>query len=44
METDARQPDSDRFSALAEANYCAYIVTLPGTEVDDSPRCLRVRQ
>ncbi len=43
METDARQPDADRFSALAEANYCAYIVALPGTDVADSPQCLRVR-
>jgi ribosomal protein S18 acetylase RimI-like enzyme len=43
MEMDARQPDWKRFSALAEANYCAYIVTLPGTEVADSPACLRVR-
>ena len=40
---DARPPDWDRFSALAEANYCTYIVTLPGTEVDDFPPCLRVR-
>jgi hypothetical protein len=37
MEADARPPDSDRFSALSEANYCTYIVTLPGTEVDDFP-------
>jgi GNAT superfamily N-acetyltransferase len=43
MEMDARQPDWERFSALAEANYCAYIVTLPGTKVADSPQCLRVR-
>ena len=43
METDARTPDAVRWSALAEANYCAYIVTLPGTEVADSPACLRVR-
>lgn len=43
MRIDARQPDADRFSALAEANYCAYIVTLPGTEAADSPACLRVR-
>jgi len=33
METDAREPDAERFLALAEANYCAYIVTLPGTDV-----------
>jgi GNAT superfamily N-acetyltransferase len=43
MRVDTREPDADRFSALAEANYCAYIVTLPGTAVADSPACLRVR-
>ena len=43
MGMEARQPDWERFSALAEANYCAYVVTLPGTEVADSPACLRVR-
>jgi hypothetical protein len=43
MGVDAREPDLDAFSALAEANYCAYVVTLPGTEVADSPQCLRVR-
>lgn len=42
METGTRPPDTDRFSALAEANYCAYVVTLPGTEVADATACLRV--
>lgn len=31
------------WNRLAEANFCAYIVTIPGAEVADSPHALRVR-
>jgi ribosomal protein S18 acetylase RimI-like enzyme len=33
----------DGWSALVEANYCAYIVTMPGAAVADTPAVLRVR-
>jgi GNAT superfamily N-acetyltransferase len=35
--------ERDLFNRLAEANFCAYIVTIPGAEVLDCPQYLRVR-
>jgi len=35
--------ERDLFNRLAEANFGAYIVTIPGAEVADSPHYLRVR-
>ncbi len=35
--------DLRSFNQLAVGNYCAYVVTIPGAEVADSPHYLRVR-
>lgn len=37
------EPGYADWPALVEANYCAYVVTLPGAVVDDTPAALRVR-